>query len=472
MRLSEKMENNSVIGVIRKFLMSKTFMIIQCLIGAVFVVLRGKNDITMLVYGDIVIAVILSIILIFCDDIMTTTLPFMLICTISIKCFDSYDYFIKCVPLAPVFIFALIFHFVVYRRKIVPGKTWPGALAVAVAVTLGGIGKISAAEYFSGTAVYHTLGLGFGLLLCYFLMNTHFVFDERYDMRKRFSFIMTLVGAFCIFMIVHHYILFLPNFLEKMSPIYFQWRNNVSTILLLTIPFGFYLSSYKYPFIFISAIEYTGILFSGSRGGVIAGTIEFLMCLIVLVYCDVKNRKKTLIIIASSVFVALTFFMKPLLHFFEPLLMRFMNGDDIREGLIERSIQDFKSNPLFGRGLGYNGNQDIHSTPKFAICWYHSSVFQVIGSFGCLGIIAYVFQLYNRLTTVFKRITQFNLTLFVGYAGLFLMSLVNPGEFCPMPYGLMATLFFILCDKNNIADINSRQASIIPQPINEVEEHG
>lgn len=95
------------------------------------------------------------------------------------------------------------------------------------------------------------------------------------------------------------------------------------------------------------------------------------------------------------------------------------------------------------------GNTDVHDPAKFALCWYHSAPFQVIGSFGIAGIIAFSYQLYNRMRVLFRRITIFNLTLFVSYTGLFLMSLVNPGEFSPIPYGMIATLFFVMCDKNN-----------------------
>ena len=75
----------------------------------------------------------------------------------------------------------------------------------------------------------------------------------------------------------------------------------------------------------------------------------------------------------------------------------------------------------------------------------------MLGSFGLVGVAAFLFQLYNRMKVVWDRVTVFNLTLFVSYAGLFMMSLVNPGEFCPIPYGMIATLLFIICDKNNIA---------------------
>lgn len=450
-RLSEKMEQSRAINAMRAFLCSKTFMVIQCIIAAVFVIIKDKGNIMPIVYGNVVLCAILCFILVICDDLIATLTPFLLICCMSIKCYNSFDVYIKFIPAAPLIVAVLLFHFIVYRRKLDMGKTWPGALAVAIAVTLGGLGKITAAEYFSGTALYYTFGLGIGMFLMYLLMNTHYHASDKYVLRLRFSFVMMLIGLFCVFMIVHHYIMYWPQFMAKLSPLYFQWRNNGSTILMLTMPFAFYLSVHKYPFIFVGALQYIAILFTGSRGGALGGTIEFALCLIVLVYCDKKNRKKTILIISSVVTVALSVFLFPLMKFFEPVLARFAGGDDIREGLIHRAIEDFTSNILFGRGLGYNGNTDVHDPAKFAICWYHSSPFQVIGSFGLVGVAAFLFQLYNRMKVVWERVTVFNLTLFISYAGLFMMSLVNPGEFCPIPYGLVATLLFIICDKNNIA---------------------
>lgn len=450
-RLSERMEQNAAIEKMRKFLCSKTFMVIQCVIGAIFVVARGKGNIMPLVYGNMVLGAILCFILVICDDLIATLLPFLLVSSISIKCYNSFNIYIKLLPLAPVIAAVLIFHFVVYRKKLDMGKTWPGAAAVAIAVTLGGLGKITAKEYFSGTALFYTFGLGIGMFLMYMLMNTHYQASDKYVLRIRFSFIMMLMGLFVVFMIGHHYLLYWSNFMAKLSPLNFQWRNNASTLLMLAMPFSFYLSIHKYPFLFVGGLQYIAILFTGSRGGALGGTVECALCLIVLVYCDKKNRKKTLITLATIVTVAFSVLIMPLMKFFEPVLTRLAGGDDIREGLIHRALEDFRSNILFGRGLGYNGNTDVHNPAKFAICWYHSSPFQVIGSFGLVGVAAFLFQLYNRMKVIWEKITIFNLALFISYAGLFMMSLVNPGEFCPVPYGMMATLLFIICDKNNIA---------------------
>ena len=45
---------------------------------------------------------------------------------------------------------------------------------------------------------------------------------------------------------------------------------------------------------------------------------------------------------------------------------------------------------------------------------------------------------------VWRRATLFNMTIFLSYISLEMMSLVNPGEFCPIPYELITTLIFII----------------------------
>lgn len=460
-RLSDKMEQNNKILTLRKFLLSKTFMIIQLLVAVSFVIMRelpafqGLDRYALLGYGVVALGLITCINLVICDDIISTLLPFLLATAISIQCYDSFDFFLPFLWLVPIPVVAFFFHMIVYRKKFKWGETWKGVAAVAVAVTLGGLGKITAPEYLNLSALYHTFGLGIGMLIVYFIMNSHYkATSEYYVLRFHFSFAMTMLGVFCVFMIFNHYILNWESFIEKLTPLDFQWRNNVSTFLMLTMPFTFFLSVKKYPFIFLGYLQYAAILFTGSRGGALAGAAELALCLFAVVYSDRKNRKKTLIMIAAAVVVVLTLFTKPLIEFFVPVIMR-IESVDVRAGLMSRAIEDFKSNILFGRGLGYMGNTDVHNPAKFALCWYHSAPFQVIGSFGLVGVAAFGFQFFIRMKTVWKRVTHFNITLFIAYAGLFLMSLVNPGEFCPMPYGMVATLFFIICEKNNIAAKNS-----------------
>lgn len=455
--LRKSMDDNKVIYKIRKFLLSKTFIAIQCLIGAVCIIMRDLpcfahlEKYTLLGVGMIICVCLTSFALIFCDDIIATLSPVLVCCCMAIQCYNSFDFFIKFIWLAPVPILSVLFHFFVYKEKFDPGKTWKGILAVSIAITLGGLGKITAAEYFNGSSVYHTLGLGFGMLLVYFIMNSHYrATSEHYVLRFHFSHIMTLIGSFCVFMIVYHYAINWSTFISTLTPLDFQWRNNVSTFLMLTMPFAFFLSTRKYPYIFLGILQFVAILFTGSRGGALGAAAELALCLFAVVYTDVRNRKKTLIMIAIAVVTVILLSIKYFESFFLPVIFR-VESVNIRAGLMSRAIEDFLSNVLFGRGLGYMGNSDVHDPAKFALCWYHSAPFQVIGSFGLLGVFCFTYQFINRMKVVWKRPTHFNITLFISYAGLFLMSLVNPGEFCPLPYGLLATLTFIICDKNNIA---------------------
>lgn len=447
-KIYDGMENSTAIQKIRNVMMSDYFMIIQCVIAAIFVSFSSKSDFTSIVYGDMLFVALCCLSLIVCEEIIATLMPFLMISAMSIKCYDSFDVFIKFIWLAPVLVLALVFHFVVYHKKFELGAIWKGALFVGIAVTLGGVGKITASEYFSGTALFYTAGLGLGMFALYMLLNSQYTFSEKYDIRKKFALIMTLTGLFCVYMIVNYYIANWEIFVKSGSTLAFQWRNNVSTILMITFPFGFFLSTKKYPFIIAGFLQYIGIMLAGSRGGTLFGTIEMGICLLVFLLADKANRKKNLVVIGILGVAALAL-VQPVIKFLLPVIKRFATDNSIRLGLFSRAIEDFKSNPLFGRGLGYMGNTDVHDPAKFALCWYHSAPFQVIGSFGIVGILAFSYQLYERIRVLFKKITVFNLTLFVSYAGLFMMSLVNPGEFSPIPYGMIATLFFVLCDKNN-----------------------
>jgi hypothetical protein len=67
--------------------------------------------------------------------------------------------------------------------------------------------------------------------------------------------------------------------------------------------------------------------------------------------------------------------------------------------------------------------------------------------FGTVGIIAFVYQFIKRNILIWKKATLFNMTIFLSYISLELMSLVNPGILCPMPYLLLITIFMIVVEK-------------------------
>lgn len=451
--LAKKMGENKIILALRKVFMSKIFVAVQVAYAMIIILIQGdsKTYFLPIVYGIIGYLIVESLILFVCDDIVATLPIFMFISTISIKCYNSFGVFIKFWYLLILAGAALIFHFVVYRRRFVKGEMTVPYLLVSIAVTLGGLGSISISDYFNGTVLYYTIGLGFGMLFTYLLLCSCLHTSVYYILRMRLSYTMIATGIICVFMMAHHYFLRFGFDLLSYHLVEMQWRNNVSTILLMAMPFAFYVSTRKkkHIYFYLGLLEYGAILLSTSRGGAMFGTIELALCLIVLIYTDKLHRTENLIVITAATIIVCVF-ARPIYRFFDPLIERFVEGDDIRSDHIRRAISDFKSNVIFGQGFAYKTN-GAFTEKKMAVNWYHSSPFQVIGSFGLLGVGAFGYQFYSRCRLFLRHTTHFNLTLFISFIGLTMMSTVNPGEFCPMPYAFLIAYFLVVCEKCNAA---------------------
>ena len=134
-------------------------------------------------------------------------------------------------------------------------------------------------------------------------------------------------------------------------------------------------------------------------------------------------------------------------NLFETVLQdKIVSTDEPRMKLLTRSIEDFLGNPVFGQGIGNVSNADLYAGKKGTITWYHMMIPQIYGSMGSVGILAYAYQFFGRVKLALKKRSLFVITLALSYAGLFLMSQVNPGEFCPIPYGLIAVILFIMLE--------------------------
>lgn len=188
--------------------------------------------------GAVFFVALICMILLVCDDILPTTLPFLLISAFTTNLYDSYDLFIPYIRYAPAAVICLLFHFIRYRQPMKTGESAYGILAVSVAVMLGGIGRFSIMDYVRGA--YYVLGLGFGMLAVYFLMRSQFSVKRNYDLRQRFSVIMTLLGLLCAFIIASGYYKRFHN-IPTSYALGFS-RNNISTLLMFAMPFPLFLA--------------------------------------------------------------------------------------------------------------------------------------------------------------------------------------------------------------------------------------
>lgn len=435
---------------VRKFVLDDKFMLILFALAAVVTVFHIEA------IGVALFILIVSFILVVSDDLLATTLPFLLISETLIKCYGSYAYFIKIVWVAVPLVAALIFHFVHYRQPIKTGKLFTPIVMVSLAVTLGGLGFISAKEFFSLVSFYYVFGLGFGMLLIYIMLNSCLRTPREYSLKGKFTNIMIYMGLFAVFMLLEYYIENASQAIMYKSILYIQWRNNISTFLMFAMPFAAFKAVKKPSYIFLSLIFYVSILLTGSRGGMLFGFIELMMSLSILINID-KRHRWTFIAIGGGIVFAIALFMQDFFGFFGATFDRLiggLSGDDkeVRLQLFQRAFQDFYDHPVFGTGLAYMGNRDVHPSAEFALCWYHCEPLQIMASLGLVGVAAYSVQFISRIILFIKKRTVFNVTVLVAYLGIEMMSLVNPGIFCPVPYLFLVTMFLSIVEYVNETD--------------------
>lgn len=264
---------------------------------------------------------------------------------------------------------------------------------------------------------------------------------------------MIYMGLFAVYMIIEFYLANIPEVMQTKGIIYMQWRNNISTYLMLAMPFVAFKAIKRPSYIFLALLFYCCILLAGSRGGLVFGGIELLMTMSILIGLD-KRHRWTFISIGLGIVLAIALFFEDFYGFFGATFDRLIMGisgaeKEVRLQLFERAFQDFNHNPIFGTGLAYMGNRDVHPSAKFALCWYHCEPLQIMGSLGVVGIIAYANQLFDRFVILLKKKTIFSVTVLVSYVGLEMMSIVNPGIFCPLPYLFLIILMLAVVEQVN-----------------------
>ena len=124
-------------------------------------------------------------------------------------------------------------------------------------------------------------------------------------------------------------------------------------------------------------------------------------------------------------------------------------GEDIQDSnsdrlqFLARAVDDFLRHPVFGIGLCSTRNADVFSGVEGSMVFYHNSVAQVMGSMGLVGIVAYGRLLHDRIALLREGGRDpFVQALAVSYLGMVLISLCNPGEFCPFPNAAMMVMLF------------------------------
>lgn len=346
------------------------------------------------------------------------------------------------------------------RQRFVLGKMFFPQLAVSAALLLGGVGVVAKANYLA--AFPNAIALGVGVLAVYLLFANFIKKDENRDYAKYFAKVVMWIGfAVCMEMCV----IIAKSDLEpsEWSRAYWNvgWgnRNNIATFLLFSAPMALYLTTRTrkpLPFFCMAFFQYFCLCMTLSRGGILFGMIALVFGIAFSIY-KAPNRKTQAVYFA--VCIAIVAILCAIGHdvvkgLIESIVNRVHVGDDVditsgRFDLYKEAWQVFKENPFLGGGMGYDGHcSGMRNPDNINQYWFHSTLFQIIGCMGIVGIAAYLYYYIVRFGIVIKGMIKqhkFAFFVFVAWLGFEGYSMIDTGTMIPFPnMMLVAVMTYIL----------------------------
>ena len=413
------------------------------------------------VIGVAVLACLSAWFLALCPDFLACVCPFVMIFLLSGSEYTDISVFYPCVILVLPLAMSLVLHLILWPVTFRVGRSGRGLALVCLATLLGGCNVIRPEEYWSPLSLYYTLGLGVMLLAIYLLFRSYLRQERSYDLGSRFAALFTTLGLLMTAILLAEYAGRWQEFLNGGELLFIWYRNFAATVLLTMLPASLYLALRHRLHLLSAAVMLMGMVLTGSRSALLFGTVELMLGCIYLVRYGAVSRR-VMLAGAAVCAVGMALFGLPLLKTLYAGRMvggELIRADEVRWKILARGIDDFLHHPMFGMGLGNRVNSDLFRGVKGSMFFYHNLLVQIMGSMGLLGLVAYARLIKDRISLLLRRRTPFTVAFAMCYLGMVMVSMTNPGEFCPLPNaGLMVMLFAVVEETVGDAAIPVTQA--------------
>lgn len=378
-----------------------------------------------------------------CPDLLAPVCPFMMAFIMSTQCYEELGQLMPCAALVPGLLLALLWHFSLWPVTLRVGRSALGLLLVSAATLLGGCDVLTRRQALSPLSLYYSLGLGIGMLVLYILFRSHLAIRRPYDLQRRFAQLLCTLGLCMAAAVLLAYLRALCAGQLAGELLELPYRNFAASVLLIALPMPFYLSLQRRVHLLSAGCMAVALVLSGSRSALLFGFICLALCGWYLYRCGALNRKQ-LWQLAALTGLCLLVIGPPVLE----LVLGSRSGSQLQDSnsdrlqFLGRALRDFLRHPLFGVGLGNRHNADVFAGVDGSMVFYHNSLAQIIGSMGLVGILAYGRLFYERITLLRAGRTPFTQAMALSYLGIMLLSLCNPGCFCPFPNAALLVMLF------------------------------
>lgn len=402
-------------------------------------------------------SILAMVALITLDDFMPM-LPIVLYIPAIFATKDPGPYWLQLLGAIPL-VAGLVFHFVYYRPRIRKMRMAVPQILITLAMLLGGLGVV-ALENYLGTLAYNLM-LGI-LPLVFYLLNGFYSKENGYvGFGKYFAKVSVWYGILLGAEVIATYFIKKPPLSNLGSgfAIDLGWGidNNVATLLLLASPMAFYLASTEKQKVFYTVLGIMNFAFTVitfSRGGILFGTLG---AALTFVFAVKTNHGSARLKILVPCIVALAAVVAAYLAFMDDInahILKLVNIDDKgvsgRDKLYAEAVDAFRSSPVFGVGLGFDGV--YYQQPEgMYFYWFHSTLFQIIGCTGIVGIAAFGIFYLVRYGIVLRRIevNRFAQFALIGFICFEAYSLMDTGTFIPYPIMVYAMLMNQIVEMTN-----------------------
>lgn len=381
------------------------------------------------IISAIIFAVIIILILIFSKDTTPMIPPIMLSPYLFSENAIDIDITLLVLIFAPIITGAFIFYIIKNKPSFKNGKFLFGLLLAVPALSIGGL-------LFDKNIINNIIVFLSSSLIVF--LYTFFSGTVSVNYKKTLLNSITAIVILLLLQIFSYYFRVEDiNYAIINKHIHLGWgnSNNVGLVLSMLLPLTFYKSLSNRFFVLLAFLQYTGILFSLSRGNILFSGIFFV---ILLVFCIITNKDKILYLIMITLSFAIILF---LVIFFKQYFTSVYNelsslllDDNGRFALFAESIESFKLNPLFGTGFYY----------KYDIIpyWYHNTLLQILASMGIIGSLLFIPFFYQRYVVILKNFNKSNFFMLCSILLSALYGLVDCNFF--FIYNAFLTIFIYL----------------------------
>ena len=391
-------------------------------------------------------ALYLSAMLILSDDLTPTILPVSLLAASLTGQYGSKpeDYFAY-IPFVVILAVCAFGHLLLYPPVFRPGKLFLPCIAVAAALLAGGLFTISAKDYFAPVTLYYTLMLGPGTVVAClaFYSYTRPPIPPARALTVQMNYLTLGIVLIVISQVA-------PYVARGKSDWFFTWKNTLTTFLLLSSPFAFYVAAKEERTLKASAhfalgcAGYSAAALTFSRGGIFFG-LPALAVSVILCCVFTRRRRRVLYLVFSAALAVCAVVAVFATGLHDALIARMqVSTSEARINLWKEAVHNFLANPVFGAGVGFRGKFFNPQTGN--MYWYHSTPFQIIGTAGLVGVAAYAWLYVARLRLIWSAKSLFGIFLAVSFIGYEAYQLVDASDFVPIPFVLLLTHIFVIAE--------------------------